>query len=779
MPKDKLFEIELEILSIRGPEEVDLESVTGKLILDDLQTLIRVSEPITFHFSHIDSGLVIQLSLIYLNNVLGNISFTVGELLQGSATGTSVQEFPFESGYIMVLRIISDERGDLNRLESVTPALECKCPYLHKLSEVHILEEEARIILDKVKNEIGQFIGDVDERARSPERSEQKRKADRSPSKSPTRSPYIRGGFKEEKAPTPQELPEIQIPSRHSMKMLNLDKDEVNIMRQVAMSMIQKLALFKIHSEEIDLIQKHMEGCDKAKHDLLEYMNETDDHVSKNINTMELFSSEYAEREEQANQEIETLMMKIEHVESEVRDAKKLEKELEEIGDKYKEEQGDGRELDCKLQELTSQYNSIEKRRTDIEDNFRNKMNEIIERKNEIEKERNNGFMEKQRVEIQLNSCISRKDRLTLENVQLNQELETNEGELAIKRVLTQQYVMQQALNEDEALAEKSLKSQVQDLQVEKESHQALFQQTSDSLEKDVSNVLVTSITLSSTIEDKETQISVLKDQLSEMNENLATLDQLMIMKENLDNTLTAVQKATDLTKFSKDKTLAELAWVSDYGFLQSKSLITENRLYNRVKKTWDEKVYEIQALLLSLAEEKAKNPVYFPLKDDPVDVALGEYINNRTEDISAPFIREAPGIYIFGTKRVWIKYEKSRLSVKIGGGFLPIKDFIDAYGDIEHAKFTAKNTPLSPQQKKVLGKFVGGLLRSSSPESPSRLKEKVLVAVNNKAHASAYAVMRPNSRSQSPSKMATPKKRLLSPVKRASLTKPSPNKAS
>ena len=508
MPKDKLFEIELEILRVRGPEEVDAESVTGKLILDDLQTLVRVSEPITFHFSHIDSGLVIQLSLIYLNNLLGNISFTVGELLQGSATGTSVQEFTFESGYNMVLSITSDERGDTNRLESMTPALECRCPYLHKLSEVHILEEEARIVLDKVKEEIGKFIGDVDERAKSPERSVQKRKTERSPSKSPTRSPYIRGGFKETVAPAPQELPEIQIPSRHSMKMLNLDKDEIGIMRQVAMSMIQKLALFKIHSEEIDSIQKHMEGCDKAKHDLLEYMNETDEHVCKNNNTMELFSSEHAEREANANSEIEELLGKIQNVESERTAAKKLEKELEEIGNKYKAEQGDGRELDCKLQELTSQYNSIESRRAEIEDNFRNTMSEVMEKKDNIEKSRNNGFMEKQKLEIQLNACKSRKDRLMLENVQLNQELETSEGELAIKRVLTQRYVMQQALNEDEALAEKSLKSQVQELQASKESHSFLFQETSDSLEKDVSNVLVSSITLSSTIGQGDSDIS-------------------------------------------------------------------------------------------------------------------------------------------------------------------------------------------------------------------------------------------------------------------------------
>ena len=239
----------------------------------------------------------------------------------------------------------------------------------------------------------------------------------------------------------------------------------------------------------------------------------------------------------------------------------------------------------------------------------------MLEKKSQIEKSRSNGIMEKQRVEIQLNACISRKDRLDLENVQLNQELESLEGDLAIKTVLKQQYIMQQALNEDEALAENSLKSQLDSLKSLKELYQSDLNEYHEVLEKDILAVSSTIDSISSLKDDKETQISVLKDQYSEMKENLQTLDQLMIMKQDLDSTLANVQKNTDLAKFSKDKILGELSWISDYGVLQSKSLITENRLYSKVKKVWDQKKYEIEAIRNSVVEEKAKNPVYFPLK--------------------------------------------------------------------------------------------------------------------------------------------------------------------
>jgi len=74
---------------------------------------------------------------------------------------------------------------------------------------------------------------------------------------------------------------------------------------------------------------------------------------------------------------------------------------------------------------------------------------------------------------------------------------------------------------------------------------------------------------------------------------------------------------------------------------------------------------------------------------------------------IIVPFIREAPEVYLFGTKRIWLKFEKGKLSARVGGGFLPIEDFIEAYTDVEAEKFEYKYREISLEEKKFMGKFV------------------------------------------------------------------------
>lgn len=48
-------------------------------------------------------------------------------------------------------------------------------------------------------------------------------------------------------------------------------------------------------------------------------------------------------------------------------------------------------------------------------------------------------------------------------------------------------------------------------------------------------------------------------------------------------------------------------------------------------------------------------------------------------------FLRESEGVYIFGTKRVYVKVEKgNKVVVRIGGGFISIDDFINQYTETE-----------------------------------------------------------------------------------------------
>ena len=64
----------------------------------------------------------------------------------------------------------------------------------------------------------------------------------------------------------------------------------------------------------------------------------------------------------------------------------------------------------------------------------------------------------------------------------------------------------------------------------------------------------------------------------------------------------------------------------------------------------------DLEKLKAIVAQWKTSAPRYIPVKNDPVDQALADYLNNREEAIEIPFVREDAGVYMFGFKKVFVK---------------------------------------------------------------------------------------------------------------------------
>ena len=66
---------------------------------------------------------------------------------------------------------------------------------------------------------------------------------------------------------------------------------------------------------------------------------------------------------------------------------------------------------------------------------------------------------------------------------------------------------------------------------------------------------------------------------------------------------------------------------------------------------------------------------IYKPLHNDPVDQNLANYINKAPLRLRSKmhFEREAPGIYRFARKKVFMKIEGETIVIRVGGGFLTI----------------------------------------------------------------------------------------------------------
>ena len=69
---------------------------------------------------------------------------------------------------------------------------------------------------------------------------------------------------------------------------------------------------------------------------------------------------------------------------------------------------------------------------------------------------------------------------------------------------------------------------------------------------------------------------------------------------------------------------------------------------------------------------------MYVPVKDDPIDKKLADFLNNfpDRQRLKVMFLRESEGVYLFGTKRVFVKVEKDKIISKLDFSYLLLTVF-------------------------------------------------------------------------------------------------------
>lgn len=100
-----------------------------------------------------------------------------------------------------------------------------------------------------------------------------------------------------------------------------------------------------------------------------------------------------------------------------------------------------------------------------------------------------------------------------------------------------------------------------------------------------------------------------------------------------------------------------------------------------KIKKKNQEQEAEIERLqeMIRVSDKM----IYHPIKDDPIDRKLGEYINSAPMRIRLQIMRlerENEGVYRYGMKRAFIKIENDMIIVRVGGGFMNIDEFVDQH---------------------------------------------------------------------------------------------------
>ena len=146
-----------------------------------------------------------------------------------------------------------------------------------------------------------------------------------------------------------------------------------------------------------------------------------------------------------------------------------------------------------------------------------------------------------------------------------------------------------------------------------------------------------------------------------------------------------------------------EILTASDYIVALENKCYQANKTSLELLQSLRDTETEVETLKQYIIDLKSRIAVYIPVKDDPVDTRLAEYINNYPDrqKLKIMFMRESAGVYEFGSRRVMVKVDRDKINIKVGGGFLSIDEFLDQYTPQELEKLERKD-PLKRFSEKV-----------------------------------------------------------------------------
>jgi hypothetical protein len=181
------------------------------------------------------------------------------------------------------------------------------------------------------------------------------------------------------------------------------------------------------------------------------------------------------------------------------------------------------------------------------------------------------------------------------------------------------------------------------------------------------------------------------------------------------------------VAKMDEEKTTLqkELETASDYILELEEKVYKANKTSLELLRQLKDAEVEIETLKNYIIDLKQRIAVYIPVKGDPIDQKLAEFINNYPErqKLKIMFMRESEGVYQFGTKRVAVRVEKDKINIRVGGGYLSIDEFLDQYTPGELEKLERKDPLKKFSEKVAIQKaLIGREMKEASPiRSPSR----------------------------------------------------------
>jgi hypothetical protein len=610
-----------------------------------------------------------------------------------------------------------------------------QCPFLSKVASAHHEDVEAFETYKRVKDEVMRRLTDAD------------------------RPPTSRVSVKV--IDLPGDYFDMDVPNLDGLNFTKLTPSEGETLRNIIVGLSHRINVLRADHEELSLLREQLDKSTRARADLQDSIQETTD-------TMQRESMRIAGAMKQMEADIAKSRQEVKAKGKELQAVKSLNYQLEQEKADLAREVLELRAKSARTSDLEDQISSLKQLQTELERRGLDLHGSKEHEAREFSQLSAASSAERRQLISAKEELLNALTHKTSEAEALKLRLNTLEGEFQAASLLAkegaeakrEETTMRAVKAETLEIKAKVLK-QLQDFADREAQIAAECLEFQNQLIADKQNVAEHLDLVDGELEAAKHRVNESKRILQEQKNQIGTLEEMVCVREDAASLKEELQQQLELYRVTKDEALSELQGLSDYVLAQAQRAKDHVQLIYKFSTAVEERDDEIDQLKHMVVMIKNRNPMYVPVEGDVVDEALAEYLNNRTETIPVPFYRQDFEIYVFGTKRIFVKLDCGRIAIRVGGGFMQLEDFLEIYTKQELEKIEARINRGSPSKaRKLLGKIADAHLGEQSM-SPLRAA-RILSGVMEQSYTTCFGV-KENSPERSPGKSPA-----RSPVKRS-----------
>lgn len=456
---------------------------------------------------------------------------------------------------------------------------------------------------------------------------------------------------------------EVDIPNIQDLRQDQLTKEEFDRVKLALLALSDKAHILNTQEQEMKLLRAQAAANAQARLDLQQTLTETTQQLKKE--SAELDKVLKTVQEERASA-ISALHEK--HIE-----AKKLEEEGEVLRASLTETQRSLMQARARETVLADVRVENEQLRKELSEELKAKkqLREEIEKLSVALKTQAAGFAEelakqtrlRESLQGQLKEREAQYDQLRSENTALKVDLVTLNAQFTSEKNLKSRFSEQETLSKSLDLRVTELYAQLQSSEAQAKARFNQYEENEGKFVNEKKRLMEKLAEAEGKNEAKERNVEELGRQLHEAKHNIATLEQLCCVQEDLHQLVEQMKAQGELQRRGKDALLEELGFLSEQTARQAQRGMEESRLLSKYAEMCESQEEEMDEVKLQVLQLQHQSSTYTPSKDDPVDSALAEFLNARTQPLLVPFQRQDRDLYLFGTRRIFMKLENGRIT--------------------------------------------------------------------------------------------------------------------